>query len=111
MRILCAATLSLMLALPAHTLDPRRALNEYRQTIWTNKDGLPSTFIYSIAQSSDGYIWLGNADGLAQFDGIRFFHWRSQGNQVLLGAVRVVNAARDGGVWVGTASGIVGLVR
>jgi len=111
MRILFAVTLILMLALTAHALDPRRALNEYRQTIWTIKDGLPSTFIYSIAQSSDGYIWLGNADGLARFDGIQFFHWRSKENRILLGAVRVVRAARDRGVWVGTASGIVGRVQ
>src|SRR6266403_4522846 len=111
MRTLFAVTLILMLALTAHALDPRRALNEYRQTIWTIKDGLPSTFIYSIAQSSDGYIWLGNADGLARFDGIQFFHWRSKENRILLGAVRVVRAARDRGVWVGTASGIVGRVQ
>ena len=111
MRILYAAALSLMLASPAHSLDPRRALTEYRQTIWTIKDGLPSTFIYSIAQSSDGYIWLGNADGLARFDGIQFFHWRSRENRILLGAVRVVRAARDHGLWVGTASGIVGRVQ
>src|SRR5438876_7100972 len=111
MRILFAVILILMLALTAHALDPRRALPEYRQTIWTGKDGLPATFIYSIAQSSDGYIWLGSTDGVARFDGIQFVHWRSRGNRILLGAVRVVSAARDRGLWVGTASGVVGRIR
>jgi ligand-binding sensor domain-containing protein/signal transduction histidine kinase len=111
MRIRAAATLCLWLASPADALDPRRALTEYRQTIWTGKDGLPATFIYSIAQSSDGYIWIGSTDGLARFDGIQFVHWRSKGNRVLLGAVRVVRAARDRSLWVGTASGLVGRVR
>src|SRR6266478_6683991 len=110
MRILLLAALTLMLALPARALDPRRALTEYRQTICTTKDGLPATFIYSIAQSSDGYIWIGSTDGLARFDGIQFYHWRSKGNQILLGEVRVVKAARERGVWVGTASGLVGRI-
>jgi signal transduction histidine kinase/ligand-binding sensor domain-containing protein len=76
------------------------------------KDGLPATFVYSITQSTDGYIWLGTADGLARFDGIHFVHWHPKRNdKILLGAVRVVVAARDGGVWAGTASGIVVRVR
>src|SRR4030088_1786197 len=111
MGILFAATLGLLLALPADALDPHRAFSEYRQTVWTSEDGLPATFIYSIAQSSDGYIWLGSTDGLARFDGIQFVHWRPKGNRILLGAVRVVSAARDGGLWVGTTSGVVGRVR
>jgi ligand-binding sensor domain-containing protein/signal transduction histidine kinase len=111
MRILLTAILGLLLALPADALDPRRAIAEYRHTIWTSKDGLPATFIFSITQSSDGYIWLGSTDGLARFDGIQFMHWRTRGNRILLGAVRVVRAARDEGVWVGTASGLVGHVR
>src|SRR5260370_39809497 len=110
MRTLFAATLVLLLALPADALDPRRALVEYRHTIWPTKDGLPATFIYSIAQSSDGYIWIGSTDGLARFDGIQFYHWRSKGNEILLGEVRVVKAARERGVWVGTASGLVGRI-
>lgn len=100
-----------MLAQPATALDPNRAVTQYRQTIWTGKDGLPATFIYSIAQSSDGYIWLGTTDGLVRFDGIQFVHWRSKGNRILLGTVRVVSAAREGGLWVGTASGLVGHVH
>src|SRR5258708_2027814 len=104
MRIMFAATFGLLLALQAHALDPRRGLTEYRHTIWTSKDGLPATFIYSIAQSTDGYIWLGSTDGVARFDGIQFVHWRSKGNRILLGAVRVVIAGRNRDVWVGTAS-------
>ena len=111
MRILFTAILGLLLALPAEALDPRRAVSEYRRTTWTIKDGLPATFIFSITQSSDGYIWLGSTDGLARFDGIQFFHWRTKGNRILLGAVRVVRAARKGGIWVGTAAGLVGRVR
>src|ERR1035438_5794504 len=111
MRILFVAALAFLLALPAAALDPRRTPTEYRVTTWTSKDGLPSMFIYSVTQSSDGYLWLGSTDGLARFDGVQFVHWRSQGNRILLGAVRVVRAARDQGVWVGTAGGLIGRIR
>jgi len=111
MRIVLAVAVAFFLALPAIALDPRRRPTEYRLTTWTSKDGLPAMFIYSVAQSSDGYLWLGSTDGLARFDGVQFVHWRSNGNRILLGAVRVVRAARDRGLWVGTASGIVGRIR
>lgn len=39
---------------------------------WTIKDGLPVNSISSVTQHIDGYIWLGTADGLVRFDGVRF---------------------------------------
>src|SRR5260370_14094946 len=89
-----------------------KPLTEYTQTILTHKDGLPSASIYSIAQTPDGYLWLATADGLVQFDGVRFTHWRPKtGHTALLGVVRTLCAGRDGTLWVGTGSGGVGHVR
>ena len=108
-RSLCAAACWCLLALQAQALDSNKPLTEYTHTVWTRKDGLPSAFIYSIAQTRDGYIWLGTADGIVRFDGVRFVHWRPKsGSTTLLGVVRTVCAARDGSLWVGTASGLVG---
>jgi ligand-binding sensor domain-containing protein len=109
---LCAAACWLMLTLPTVAFDFNKPVTEYTHTVWTHKDGLPSAFIYSIAQTQDGYLWLGTADGLVRFDGVRFVHWRSEmGHKVLLGAVHTVCAAADGGLWVGTASGMLGHIR
>ena len=44
---------------------------------WSIRDGLPVNSISSITQSSDGYLWLGTADGLARFDGVRFKLYRT----------------------------------
>jgi signal transduction histidine kinase/ligand-binding sensor domain-containing protein len=111
-RSLCMAACWLVLALPTDALDSKKPVSEYTHTVWTHKDGLPSAFIYSIAQTQDGYLWLGTADGLVRFDGARFVHWRSEmGHKVLLGAVHSVCVARDGGLWVGTASGMLGHIR
>jgi len=98
--------------LPAGAFAFTKPLTEYTQTVWTHKDGLPSAFIYSMAQTQDGYLWLATADGLVQFDGVRFTHWRAKtGHTALLGAVLTLCAASDGTLWVGTASGLVGHIH
>jgi ligand-binding sensor domain-containing protein/signal transduction histidine kinase len=42
------------------------------QTVYTEKDGLPQASVLSIAQTPDGYYWLGTQEGLARFDGVSF---------------------------------------
>jgi ligand-binding sensor domain-containing protein/signal transduction histidine kinase len=94
----------------AIALNPRTSFAEYVATTWTHKDGLRSTFIRSIAQTSDGYIWLGTTDGLFRFDGVRFIQWHTK-EQYGLGVVNALRALRDGSLLVGTEAGIVGRVR
>ena len=53
-------------------LDPGKAISQYIRTVWTTDSGLPQTSIYSIAQTADGYLWVGTEQGLARFDGVRF---------------------------------------
>jgi ligand-binding sensor domain-containing protein/signal transduction histidine kinase len=39
---------------------------------WQTDDGLPQNSVTSIAQTPDGYLWLGTFNGLVRFDGSRF---------------------------------------
>ena len=39
---------------------------------WSTENNLPSSTVTSIAQTPDGYLWVGTYDGLARFDGARF---------------------------------------
>ena len=39
---------------------------------WQTEDGLPDNSVNALAQSEDGYLWIGTPSGLARFDGIRF---------------------------------------
>jgi len=111
-RFFCAAVCWVLFALQSAAFDPTKPLTEYTHTVWTHKDGLPSAFIYSIAQTRDSYLWLATTDGLVRFDGVRFVHWRPKtGHTELLGAVRSLCAARDGSLWIGTAAGLVGHIR
>src|SRR5260370_13409175 len=112
MRSLCAAACWCLLALQAQARDSNKPLTEYTHTVWTHKDGIPSAFIYSMAQTPDGYLWLATTDGLVRFDGVRFVHWRPKtGHTALLGVVRSLCAARDGSLWTGPAAGLVGHIR
>ncbi|HEU5396542.1 MAG TPA: two-component regulator propeller domain-containing protein, partial [Verrucomicrobiae bacterium] len=40
--------------------------------LWTSDDNLPDSSVTSLAQTPDGYLWIGTLNGLARFDGTRF---------------------------------------
>jgi Two component regulator propeller len=44
---------------------------------FNSDDGLPQNSVTSIAQTADGYLWLGTFGGLARFDGQHFRVFRS----------------------------------
>ena len=39
---------------------------------WTMDEGLPQNSVTSLAQTPDGYLWIGTLGGLVRFDGARF---------------------------------------
>jgi signal transduction histidine kinase len=49
----------------------REVFADYHHTQWTAADGAPPA-IRTMAQTQDGWLWLGTADGLYRFDGLRF---------------------------------------
>ena len=57
---------------PLHALDPRKALTQFSSTTWTQEQGLPQDTVRAIAQTPDGYLWVGTDEGLARFDGYDF---------------------------------------
>jgi signal transduction histidine kinase/ligand-binding sensor domain-containing protein len=89
-------------------LASKQGVSQYSLTQWGHRDGLPSTTIYAIAQTPDGFLWLGTADGLIRFDGIRFLQVPLFGNaDIRFGKVRALAVGGDGVLWVGTESGIL----
>ncbi len=47
-------------------------LSDYFKEVWTTRDGLPHNTINAIAQSEDGYLWVGTWEGAARFNGRSF---------------------------------------
>lgn len=57
---------------PAAALNKDRTLAQYVHTLWGADRGYTGGRIYAIAQSQDGYLWLGTENGLLRFDGVNF---------------------------------------
>lgn len=81
-------------------LDRNRSLTQFHHTSWTAKDGAPSQ-IGALAQTTDGYLWIGSARGLFRFDGIEFEPYVPPAGVTLPGSnVYSFLATSDGGLWV-----------
>ena len=60
----------------AFALNPSLDINQYAHTAWTVREGFFKGTITSIAQTPDGYLWLGTEFGLLRFDGVRSVPWQ-----------------------------------
>ena len=66
-----------LLAGTVHALDPNKRLTQYIHTSWRTQDGSLPAGMYSIAQTSDGFLWFLSLPGdIYRFDGVRFLPWR-----------------------------------
>lgn len=91
----------------AHALNPARTITQYIQTSWTSESGLPQNSVHAIAQTSDGYLWLGTEEGLARFDGIHFtLYSRELFDGLASDYIQALAPGPDGTLWIGTDSGL-----
>src|SRR3984957_9002112 len=92
----------------AFALNPTLDVSQYAHTAWKIRDGFANGSILSIAQTPDGYLWLGTAFGLYRFDGVRNVLWQPPPDQPLPSTtISTLVAAHDGALWIGTWSGLV----
>jgi PAS domain S-box-containing protein len=91
----------------AFALNPAPDVSQYAHTAWKIRDGFAKGSILSIAQTPDGYLWLGTAFGLYRFDGVRNVLWQPPPDQHLPSStITSLVASRDGTLWVGTRNGL-----
>jgi signal transduction histidine kinase/ligand-binding sensor domain-containing protein/DNA-binding response OmpR family regulator len=95
-----------VLSIPAWGLDTRLALTQLGHDVWTTSAGLPNDSVRAIAQTADRYLWFATVGGLARFDGVNFTVFNGSNTPLLKQAgIICLQAAPDGSLWMGTASG------
>ena len=90
-------------------VDPSQRITQYAHTAWRIQDGIFSGEPTAVAQTADGYLWIGTLNGLTRFDGVRFSSWVSVDGQPLSKSVYSLLADRDGSLWIGMGDGIANL--
>src|SRR4030095_2734020 len=108
--IVLRITLSFMLLLccrSALALNPALDISQYAHTSWKIRDGFTKGETFTMAQTADGYLWLGTEFGLRRFDGVRRVPWQpTPGEHLPAGRIASLLAARDGTLWIGTDKGL-----
>jgi ligand-binding sensor domain-containing protein/signal transduction histidine kinase len=80
-----------------HTLD----VSQYLHTSWTAQDGYFRGIGGSMAQTTDGQIWVLSANGLLRFDGMRFEEWAPPKGESLPGKPpAMLLGSRNGSLWL-----------
>jgi len=88
-------------------LNPSLDVSQYGHTAWTARDGFSVGAIYAMAQTPDGYLWLGSEFGLYRFDGVAPVLWQPPAGQKLPNKPYALLVTRDGTLWIGTFEGLV----
>lgn len=74
------------------------------------ENGLPQNTVQALAQTSDGFLWVGTEAGLARFDGSGFQIFDRNSKPALpAGDIHCLLAGSDGALWIGTSEGLARL--
>src|ERR1700691_5962901 len=106
-RMLLFCFVFLFFTRPVSALDTSRQISQYGHTAWRMEDGVFAGTPNVIAQTTDGYLWIGTQAGLTRFDGVRFVSWRPpEGKELPASRINSLLGARDGSLWIGTTNGL-----
>ena len=102
-RVWYAVLAAIAVTAPLWALDPQKPVAHYSHRVWHTADGLPQDSVRAIAQTKDGYLWLGTQSGLARFDGEHFTIFDRLNSPLKHDHILALYASRDGPLWIGTA--------
>ena len=67
----------------ALALNPALDVSQYAHRAWRIRDGFAKGELHAIAQTQDGFLWLGTDFGLMRFDGVRITPWQPPQGEAL----------------------------
>ena len=93
----CVVLLSGML----QALDPNKRLTQYMHVSWRIQDGSVPSGMFSVTQTSDGFVWFTSLSrSMYRFDGVRFVPWTLSVDGKPIDRVVSVYGDHAGGLWV-----------
>lgn len=72
---------------------------DYTSVLYDSTNGMPTSEANAIAQSSDGFIWLGGYSGLVRYDGNTFYRYDSTSG---ISSVFALYVDGNNRIWIGT---------
>jgi ligand-binding sensor domain-containing protein len=110
-RIFWIVLLMATASLGALALDRDRSIAQFHSTFWSEKDGAPGD-IGALAQTNDGYLWIGSTRGLFRFDGVKFDEYQPPaGVELPSHSIWSLMAMPDGGLWIAFEPNGVGFLK
>ena len=92
----------------ASALPPVGGGQDFLISHWETENGLPQSSATSIAQTPDGFLWVGTFEGLARFDGVRFQTYnKSSAPELPHNSILRLHCDRQGRLWISTENGLV----
>lgn len=74
---------------------------QYLHESWGAEKGFPGGSVSAIAQTSDGYLWIGTDKGLIRFDGLTFRRFeQANPGSFAIDPVRTLLADSQGNLWI-----------
>ena len=81
------------------SVDPTGRTEGFSAVLYNNTNGLPTSEANAIAQTSDGFIWIGSYGGLIRYDGNTFTRMDSTTG---LSSIKCLFVDRKDRLWIGT---------
>src|SRR5262249_12528900 len=75
--------------------------SQYIRDRWGSDKGFPGGSVSAIAQTPDGYLWMGTEKGLIRFDGLNFqLFEHAVPSSLSIGPIQELMADGDGNLWI-----------
>ena len=87
-------------------------LSGYSFTSWNDGAGRPLGSVYAIAQTDDGYLWIGAGCRPPPLRRLALFQLGHLSDTPVRGSIKTLAVAKSGGLWIGSADpASVGRIR
>ena len=101
------AVVWLLMASQLCGLDRASSLSQLAHESYTQRAGFAIPPVRALAQTQDGYLWVGTEAGLLRFDGVRLRGWEELTAQRLPATqIWALAATKDGGLWVAASNAL-----